>query len=72
MQFPKRIKLTQMALGVPKGTIGEVVSHGSERSAVSHIAVKFDCKDEPVLLPYPNDSLTVDVEEEALVESVNP
>lgn len=66
MQFPKQVKTKIICLGVPAGTIGDVVSHGDERLAVSHIAVKFECKKEAVLIGYPNDTLTVDVVQDAL------
>ena len=49
-ETPKKVKVLHEFLGIPVGSIGEVVSYPSAFS----VMLKFDCKPEPVLVGWPS------------------
>lgn len=53
-----KLKLVRETLGVPKGTIGEVIEvrESVPGSPCGAVFVKFDCKSEPIQMPWPCES----------------
>lgn len=58
-----KIKTLMEFLGVPTGSIGEITSFPTPGSAL----IKFDCKTETVMLPYPPISVYMELPMEIAV-----
>ncbi len=56
-----KVKVLREFLGVPRGTIGEVVKINNPDWPSSSCEIKFDCKTEPVLIQYPFDPFCEEV-----------
>jgi hypothetical protein len=58
-----KIKTLRDFLGIPKGSIGEVVTMPNNKKFLSSMEVKFECKSESILIGYPTDDLYTVIDE---------